>query len=344
MLKQYKAFKNNWISFTEEYNSEGNRVAKVNLTPAFFNKLSLDQDSLKSYRIKAAQASKKQLGARPVLCLSGGIDSQAMIQCWQEADLEFDIAIMVFNNDLNKHDVEHARLYCDTYVKNHTVVEVPINVISFLNRESYDMGIKYQCTSPQFATHFQFFDALRNLGYTGICAGGDAPFRSDQREWYYRIHLDTNGAFINYTMQNNFPVIGNFLGYDPALAWSLAFLTIEFAEADGPTAISQIFDLQQRRYIQKVRSYQAHGLNIIPQAQKYTGFERVKDYYGEKHKDGWTFEKKFRMPLQSVLGTQIFHTTFTDKQLESMERNYISKTLDRATEPLPGLANNFAPK
>ena len=344
MLKQYKAFKNNWISVTEDYNSEGNRIAKVNLAPAFFNKLSWDQDSLKSYRINAAKASKRQLGRQPVLCLSGGVDSQAMIQCWQEASLDFDIAIMVFNNNLNQHDVNHARLYCNTYARDHRVIEVPINVLSFLNRESYETGIKYQCTSPQFATHFQFFDALRSLGYTGICAGGDAPFRVGWHDWYYRIHLDTNGAFINYAMQNNFPVTGNFLGYDPELAWSLAFLTQEFEEATEPSGINQIYDLEKRRYVQKVNSYQAHGLNIIPQAQKYTGFELVKDYYGEKHKDGWTFEKKFRMPLQSALKAQVCQITFTDKQLKSMERNYTSKTLDRASAPLPGLDNSLAPR
>jgi hypothetical protein len=347
MSKQYKAFKSNWIQPTNEYkfNDQGaiDVATSINLAPAFFNKLSLDPASLRHYRINAAKSCYRQLGKRPVLCLSGGVDSQAMIQCWQEAGLAFDIAIMVFKNGLNQQDVEHARLYCSTYVQDRNVIEIPFDIISFLNRESYNVGIKYQCNSPQFAAHFQFFDVLRELGYTGICAGGDAPFRFEN-VWHYDLHLNTNCAFINYSQQNNFPVIGNFLGHDQSLAWSLAFLTNNLEEGSVLQDSSWIIEMEKTRYLQKVTSYQMHGLHVIPQSQKYTGFELVKDYYGEKHKDGWAFEKKFRYPLRAVIKDQVLVFNFTAKQIESMERNYTLKTLARASAPLPGLANNFAPR
>jgi deoxycytidylate deaminase len=59
----------------------------------FFENLKFDAQSLKQYRIDAARLCAETLGDKPALCLSGGIDSQAMVQSWHEAGLEFDTII-----------------------------------------------------------------------------------------------------------------------------------------------------------------------------------------------------------------------------------------------------------
>jgi hypothetical protein len=177
----FDPYQDNWLTFPNPINSLLKNIDyTVNLPTEFFNTLSFEQNSLSEYRIQAAIASAKLLGNNPVLCLSGGIDSQAMIHCWKEAGLKFDVAILVFNNDLNSHDVEIARTFCR---KNDIEpVELNINVIEYLTREHYEQAEKYHCTSPHFSTHYKMFDMLRDMGYTGICCGGQA-FAKDETVW-----------------------------------------------------------------------------------------------------------------------------------------------------------------
>ena len=102
MSFQFEPFKDQWLTFTDILDPFAECITySVNLGVDFFTSLKLDSDNTLQYRINAAKASAAQLGTNPVLCLSGGVDSQAMIQCWQEAGLKFDVAIMEFENNLN---------------------------------------------------------------------------------------------------------------------------------------------------------------------------------------------------------------------------------------------------
>ena len=88
---------------------------------------------------------------------------------WQEAGLSFDVFSLTFNDGLNEHDVSHARQYCNTLrVK---LNEIHIDIVNFLIRENYDVGIKYRSPSPHFNTHYKLFDLLKAQGYTGVCCG-----------------------------------------------------------------------------------------------------------------------------------------------------------------------------
>ena len=111
-MSQFKFFYDNWLKVDDLFEVPDPKL-NVNLSVEFFKNLKFDEQSLKSYRIEAAQESCKMLGPKPALCLSGGIDSQAMVSCWKEADLNFEVFTLVFEDDLNMHDVECARNYCD---------------------------------------------------------------------------------------------------------------------------------------------------------------------------------------------------------------------------------------
>lgn len=300
MSFQYEPFLNNWLAYDSITDPFANRVNyTVNLDVSFFHSLRYDSDSTKSYRIEAALSAYSQLGSNPVLCLSGGIDSQVMIQCWKEAGIKFDVATMVFNDSFNDQDVDHARLYCN--VNNIPLIEIPINVISFLTRESYAVGEKYKCTSPQFAVHYQMFDILRSMGYTGICCGGNT-FAKSSTGWGPAPSV-AQSNYIEYANMNSYPVIGNFLGHDPRVCWAIALLTpsINLDWYHNPD-LSKSFEI---RYETKIKGYENFGFNVMPQKQKYTGFEKVKYYFEKKHNDGWAFEKLFRLPLQKKYGSAI---------------------------------------
>jgi hypothetical protein len=119
--------------------------------------------------------------------------------------------------------------------------------------------------------------------------------------------------FIEYSRVNEFPAMGNFLGYSPELAWTLGMLTFPVTSAEGRNKnyynLQELNQLTDERYHLKIAAMNQHGLRVIPQSQKFTGFELVKDYFAEKAGgDGWAFERNFRHPLEKlfpVTGTPI---------------------------------------
>lgn len=315
----FDPYQDNWLTFPDPINSLLKNIDyTVNLPAEFFNSLSFDKDSLLQYRIDAATSTANILGNNPVLCLSGGIDSQAMIQCWQEAGLKFDVAILVFNNDLNSHDVEIARMFCEQ--NNIEPIELNINVITYLTREHYEQAEKYHCTSPHFSTHYKMFDMLRDMGYTGICCGGQA-FAKDETVWGPCLSA-AQINYLEYSRINQYPIAGNFLGYEPKLCWSIAILTpSEFKWQVSATDSLEV--ATQKRYLAKVEGYRRHGFNIVPQESKFTGFEKVKEYFAAQTNDNWTFEKKFRHPLERKFGMmQGGNLLLTDSHSETLASLY----------------------
>lgn len=266
----------------------------LNLPDNFFVDLKFDSESLKQYRINAAHKSAEILGSKPALLLSGGVDSQAMVQCFVEANLNFDIITFVFNEDLNKQDANYARFFCKMHnLKCH---EFEFDVISFLQTENLSFGEKYKSESPHFNTHYKMSEILRDSGYTGICCGGFAPTLFNG-EW------GTNFAYntCHYTIVQEIlgiPLQGNFLSYTPELSWTIGLLTEEVTVSNMHDNTARKYNKEMaQRYNKKIQGYIKHGFDIYQQPQKFTGFELIKKFYAEKTNDGWFFEKTFRMPL-----------------------------------------------
>lgn len=117
-MSRFNFFYNNWLSidplFQPENPGSSLKVTylPVNLQKDFFDNLNFSQNSLRSYRIQAAERCAKQLGNNIALCVSGGIDSQCMLQAFKEAEVPFTAVVLNFNKDLNIQDVSHARLFC----------------------------------------------------------------------------------------------------------------------------------------------------------------------------------------------------------------------------------------
>lgn len=278
--------------------NESGKNHKINLNKDFFNNLKFDTESLKQYRTEAAVRCANTLGSKPVLCLSGGIDSQAMVQCWKEAGLKFDVAIAVFNNNLNKQDSDHAKLFCNKY--DIPYKELKIDIIQFLNRENYSIAQKYNSYSPHFNVHYKIVEILAEMGYTGACFGGVTPYKKNN---IYGNNF-SGAPFHFLKIQNKLPIPmqGSFLSFYPELAWAIG-LQCESVEHEEEKSLEKFVSQEQLdylndlRYLKKIKSYKKTKLKIIPQDKKYTGFELVKEYYAEKFNDGWAFEKRFRHPI-----------------------------------------------
>lgn len=317
-LSHFKAFYNDWLDYEGLLHNNG-RDHIVNLPVSFFNELQFDSISLKQYRIDAARLCAETLGDNPALCFSGGADSQAMLQSWHEANLKFDTFIVVFNDGLNNQDSDHAIQFCKQ--NGYPYKELHFNVIQFLNRDNYEYGKKYNSCSPHFNVHYRVVEILRDMGYTGVCNGGDAPYNHNdvwgenfaQRPFHYLKIQD----------KIQVPFQGSFLSFYPQLAWAIALLTESRTEVfNSVDTIIRNWELEQevkrQRYIKKIDAYRRVGFNVLPQETKFTGFELVKKYYEDLTGDGWTFERKFRHPLVAELDHDktVYKFNLTPDQLE----------------------------
>jgi hypothetical protein len=278
---------------------------QINLDPEFFSSLDLNYDSVHDYAIEAARECSKSLGNKIALCLSGGIDSQLTVLAFREAKIDFDVYTLEFNDNLNDFDFNHAKLFCEHHKINY--VPIKFNVIDFLNRCNYEIGQKYYSPSPHFNVHYGLFNILKDKNYTGIVCGGVYPHFY---EGFLAGGLLQNQLnFINYSIVENIPVQGSFLSYHPKLCWSLGLLSKPVSiYINRPIGQEELDKLNHDRYLDKVELFKSIGFDVIPQNTKYTGFEKVKLYYGEKYKDGWFFEKQFRYPLDKKFTKMQYNT------------------------------------
>jgi len=305
-LSQYKTipFYNDWLDVSGMAAGNGKDHA-VNLKPEFFEKLDPFNDKkLKQWRIDAATRCAESLGPFPALCFSGGIDSQAMLNCWAEADLEAHVIIFAFKDGLNKQDCEHAKQYCRKFDIPYR--EIEFDIVSFLTRDNADITTKYGNISPHFNTHYRFVEILTHMGYTGVCFGGTAP---DRNCGEYGVNISKIPYYwTTCTEKFDIAVQGSFLSFSPELAWAITLSTPDIKNLDYKNSSNALREYtalkaaEAEKYEAKLIGYRRVGFDLVPQTQKYTGFELVRDYFEELTGDGWAFEKQFRHPLSSMSG------------------------------------------
>jgi len=280
---------------------ESGKGHKMNVSSNIIRELeTFNDEKLKKWRIEAAQRCHASLGPFPALCFSGGIDSQAMLHCFAEADLEAHVIIFTFKDDLNKHDVDHAKAYCHTFDIPYR--EIEFDIVSFLARDNLAMTEKYGGVSPQFNTHYRFVEILTHMGYTGVCFGGNAP---DKNRKEYGNNLGMSEMhWLKCHDKFQIAVQGSFLSFSPELALALAVSTPDSnIDLTGNHPDWETYKKNRHaKYESKIIGYKRIGFDIMQQKTKYTGFEKVKELFEEKTGDGWAFEKQFRDPLRTLPG------------------------------------------
>lgn len=262
---------------------------------------SINPDKIWDYSVESVKILQKELGEKPALCLSGGIDSQVMVDCFIRADAIFDVVIMRFPENLNLHDIKTAIEFCDSRQLKYKFIDV--DVISFLNRELLTFAGKYDVSSPQFATHFKMFEILQQQGYSSAVCGGNTLVNSSNG-WTCPTTKEQND-WRDYSIRSKFYVMGDFLSYFWKFSLLLSCNLEKSFIADTKnlgvlSSLNNYDDMLLEKYKIKTAGYRSAGFDIIPQETKLTGFERVKEEYKKQNDDGWAFEKNFRTPLTMI--------------------------------------------
>jgi hypothetical protein len=229
--------------------------------------------------IDAAEITVKQIIANyppPYrLMVSGGVDSQAMLWAWKQFGRDFIPTSVVYNDQFNEYDLAALKEFA--LRENIEIEYIDFNLFDFYESRFPYIADKFQCTSPQFATHLGFAE---NLDGTKIFSGD---------------RLLKHRAIVNHA---------NICLYRASQEWSIVpYFFLETPEL----AYSMIFDLKNDplkgsrpadMYEEKVKIWQDTGFPVIAQEQKFNGFEKIKEHYQQNRRDVLT--PKLRIKFKSV--------------------------------------------
>ena len=229
------------------------------------------------------------------LFVSGGIDSQAMLYAWKLSGVEF-TAIRVDYCGMNDHDFEETEQFCR--IHGITLRTVEFDVLKFLEEDFSHYAETYQCASPHICTHMAFSELI---------AEGTKVF-SGNLVAYDRIPVDnTIFGLQRYATLAKANVIPFFLVGNERIAKASVIISQKLSRAEATA------------YENKCLQYQAAGIPIIKQTEKFTGFEKIKLHY-DQFTDRVTPEMKMRHA--QFPSKRVFDQLFRNPYLLSINNHY----------------------
>jgi hypothetical protein len=194
------------------------------------------------------------------LFVSGGIDSQAMLYAWKISNQPFNAYTFRYNETYNVHDIQTLFLFCERENIPYTVVD--FDYFKFLEEEYDSIAKKYNCSSPQISMHIKMATMFTGTNvFSGNFLLPNVAVLSYAILGIYRYSITTEG-------KNTIPY---FFLHTPELAYSIK----GFKQYN----LDEINELERLGYQRKACEYNLVGFPVIPQEQKFTGFEKFKEHY-----------------------------------------------------------------
>lgn len=227
------------------------------------------------------------------LMSSGGVDSQTMIWLWKQSGIPYEVISFKYVHDninYNSHDLE--QLYEFSTKHNIPVTYRTFDPINFFENELTEYATKFRCTSPQICTHMKISEQLTNG--TVIFSG---EFGSHNAYTYTMFGLK------RYTDISQRSLIPFFFLYDAELAG----VTKKHHSNVKP---------ELDNYTRKVSSIRKSGVPVIPQLKKYTGFEKIKEFYDvQSHRVSVTD----RLQYSTMPSNRVFDILFRYKLTDTIK-------------------------
>lgn len=235
---------------------------------------------------KAAQDQKIKL------CVSGGVDSEVMLRSFIHAEVDFEVHILRFKDNLNDFDIFNVIEFCQK--RNIVIHFLDLDVIRFFESGQYlKYGELYQCQSPQLAVHLWMLDQMD--GFPVLSGNYIFPKKMEDGFFYVGLPGELHCVYFRYFEKKQRAGVPWFLIYTPELYTSF-FKT--------PTIQKQFqlsFDHQMDfDYALKCQIYNEGGFDVLPREDKFTGFEKIRAYYDQKMNSsfGMAFDELYRKPLE----------------------------------------------
>lgn len=253
-----------------------------------------------------AARSLYDINHKLVLCLSGGLDSQAMLSAFSESGVPFKACFFRFNDNLNGHELASLFDFCDAF--NIDIEVIDFDILDFFESgKFYDVAVLSKTNSPLFAAHAWM--AEKTDGFPVI--SGQAW--SIQRDFGRIRNLVTPEVFEKNMI------------YIPSLK---EYAVSNYLSIKGRECTSHFFHKEKKmvrafwsnpywlnyaniakfnsayEYQHKYFAYLSSGFPLMAPSRmaKLTGFERVHLHYQKKYNstDQYYFNELFRSPLEKL--------------------------------------------
>jgi len=224
------------------------------------------------------------------VCMSGGVDSQAMAYSFIKANVPFKVAILMFSDNLNRHDLKEAFQFCEEFKIPFKVYE--IDILNFFESNQYkSYSKKYRCYSPQLIVHLYLLDLIDDFA---VMAGNPIQMTLNQRGKYsFNMPSDLYFCYERYFKKNNKEGLGLFFMATPELIYSFWRCPSFKQLLSGKN-----LNIDSSSYEFKIKLYNEGGFKVNPQSTKQTGFEFIREYYQKKFPgENPAFDLMFRAPL-----------------------------------------------
>lgn len=210
------------------------------------------------------------------ICLSGGIDSYCMLQCFLKSGVKFKASTLVFDHGLNAPDVDPVLSWAKKF--DFRLDLIKLDVIEFY--ESYQF-LEYmrlgQMSFPELAAHLYL---IREINGTPIFSGNPPIFLDSN------IHLSFPSyeyhCYDRFFRRLGILGVGHFFIYSKELAEAFASLRLSKRITEGDAGI-----FLKKPYLQKVEMYRESGFDLYPSFKKANGFERLYKFYDEHFGESW---------------------------------------------------------
>lgn len=252
-----------------------------------------------------------------ILCMSGGIDSEAMALAFLAANEPFKVAILKMTGGLNEFDIHMARDFC--VARSIPFEEIELDAVDFFDRRRHlEYASLDQCRSPQLALHCEFISHVR--GFPVLAGNPCVPlWRGGILE--LPLLAEPHVCIVRYLRRQARFGVPYFFFYTPELIhsfWLTEILTERLlAEPDeqafhrhAETFARPVPTMTDLRYLDKVLAFQQGGFAVQARDGKKTGFEEIKDHYArtwfkkgfdERYLGDGVFEYLYRRPLERAL-------------------------------------------
>lgn len=222
-------------------------------------------DNLNVSVIEAVNAVNQIVKKYPppyILMCSGGVDSQAMLWAWHVAQKPYIVQSIKYMSDgtwFNEHDLVQLAEFTTQY-------KIPVeyknfDVIQFLETELSTVSEKYNCASPHICSYIQMISEISKG--TIIFAGNYGSEKMPPALTFHQLGMHRYAIDSDTEVRKTIPF---FFLHSQALANSFK-KDNDFFPGYG--------------YQSRCHTYQFNGYPVMPQRNKFTGFEMLKIHYDQ---------------------------------------------------------------
>lgn len=256
--------------------------------------------------VNAAKLIYQTMPKPITVCLSGGVDSQAVLLAFKAAKVPFNIVTFIYNQNRNHYDYHYAYRICEREALQ--IKEIHVDLEEFHeDGRLFEYAKKWDTNSPHMCCQIYGYEQVK-FGTVIIAGNPIMPYNVRNNKVYRGVHTWDLMVHTRY-QATTLSTVGFFLSYTPELHYSFIMQPgiddlIKEKNKDIDEA-SDLPDVEKASYELKCGLFECGGFDIIRQPKKFHGFEWLKWDIEKNNKHYWKnniheYDRRFRKALHDI--------------------------------------------